>query len=57
MRGFTFFINLFDWSESFDTFGVLPIGHFSWFEGFYDSKGKLTDLRLTDLRLTDVRLS
>ena len=57
MRGFTFFINLFDWSESFDTFGVLPIGHFSWFEGFYDSKGKLTDLRLTDLRLTDLRLS
>ena len=25
MRGFTIFINLFDWSQSFDTF---PIGHF-----------------------------
>ena len=28
MRGFTIFINLFDWSQSFDTFGGLPIGHF-----------------------------
>ena len=27
MRGFTIFIHLFDWSQSFDTFGGLPIGH------------------------------
>ncbi len=28
MRGFTIFINLFDWSQSFDTCGGLLIGHF-----------------------------
>ena len=28
MRGFTIFINWFDWSQSFGTFGGLPIGHF-----------------------------
>ena len=27
MRGFTIIINLFDWSQSFDTFGGLPIVH------------------------------
>ena len=28
MRGFTNFMNLFDLSRSFDTFGSLPTGHF-----------------------------
>ena len=28
LRGSTIFINLFDWAQSFDTFGSLPIGHF-----------------------------
>ena len=28
MRGFTICINLFDWSQSFDTCGGLPASHF-----------------------------
>ena len=45
MRGFTIFINLFDWSQSFDTFGGLQIGHFHDLKvSMILNKGKLSKL-------------